>query len=1127
MLITPGYYQGIANRPPNNRILKEVKWAVQYGKPLLAVVHASYCGQNPLPALKAERDLTASTSLPPAMANGSSASLTSAVVAEVPEPPPWTSEELAAVAAARVVFVFRAGDGFDSYQREVVRLVGQMAAAAGGQAAASGSAGGGMLRGPAAGEADAEEKRLRDLLRAAGLTKRAASLAESGIRSPGALASALRQGRLTAKPLSWSESSARRAEQVLESWPVLCTMPEWLRAAPPELVPLLVAALSAEEQRDWDREGRPLPGPRRGSVPPLSSLELGGMGPVVVGPRGAAAVAALLREVGGAAAAAAGPSPAPRGSGTTQLTLTRVDLTECGLGTAGAGEVLAALTSCPSVEVLLLGSNGIEDGISNEFTTLMRRTTAAGGGGLKSLGLDHNALSDRGAASIVQVLYDYPGRLTSLDLSGNPGLGAATAEALSRVLSRRRPGGSGLSRVSLTNAGMDDASLAVVLPALLTAPTPAAPTNGHANGGAAAVGADGHYGATRVDSRRHTGQGAADGADGGGARSLHHQPTTAQHRQLQAGLRSLDLTDAGINASNAVHLAEFVRLLPGLEALTLDFNALSGGAGAAAAAADGNDGTAALFSELASLPALSYLSLNYACDYGAMLNVGEALLPPPANTPHHDPYDDSPPPPPPPPPCPALRVLSLVGCPLDGNTARRLARSLAHAAGLCVLRLGGGDPPEGVGPIGSRALGEALMGHRGLVELSLAGVGLTDNAAKLFAEALPQLPQLSTLDLSNNSLTSWGVEALASALMKRNFNAPTDNRIHVSVAGNRLPDELQSRMAALSVAPSQTHSADRMPAVPSHSEPVESAFAAAATEAAATQDGDAGADAYPDPHRPLPPAGISVRQPAARGASNLVSEDSIEVVTVRNNGQRKSVVEVMRLHKSMKERADSPEGVDPAEAAQMPAKGSGEGEEAGAAGEGEGREEEGRPQDGGEREDGAEGAGEHAEVPGDGAHAEAEAEAEPEPEARRRSSGAAGAVAGGEEGAEAGAQGDYAELAEEGEEQEQEEGGGGADDDGGSLAGIGLNEEDGGEEEDGEGSSGAPAQEQAAKAEERDANEAYDDDDDDLGSVAGELQERAEEAEGDEREEGEEGQDETAAVADGDGDDDVREAQKP
>jgi hypothetical protein len=64
--------------------------ALQHGKPLLAVVQASYCGQNPLPSLTAARELTSD-------ADGE---------------PPWTSEELYRVARAQPVIVFKGGGGF-------------------------------------------------------------------------------------------------------------------------------------------------------------------------------------------------------------------------------------------------------------------------------------------------------------------------------------------------------------------------------------------------------------------------------------------------------------------------------------------------------------------------------------------------------------------------------------------------------------------------------------------------------------------------------------------------------------------------------------------------------------------------------------------------------------------------------------------------------------------------------------------------------------------------------------------------------------------------------------------------------------------------------------------------------
>ncbi len=67
----------------------QVKWAVQAGVPLLAVLAAPYAGQNPLAALRSGADVAPSS-------DGSM---------------PWTPSELAAVAEARVVPVFKAGGG--------------------------------------------------------------------------------------------------------------------------------------------------------------------------------------------------------------------------------------------------------------------------------------------------------------------------------------------------------------------------------------------------------------------------------------------------------------------------------------------------------------------------------------------------------------------------------------------------------------------------------------------------------------------------------------------------------------------------------------------------------------------------------------------------------------------------------------------------------------------------------------------------------------------------------------------------------------------------------------------------------------------------------------------------------
>ncbi|GIL99892.1 hypothetical protein Vretimale_4961, partial [Volvox reticuliferus] len=338
---------------------------------------------------------------------------------------------------------------------------------------------------------------------------------------------------------------------------------------------------------------------------------------------------------------------------------------------------------------------------------------------------------------------------------------------------------------------------------------------------------------TRLESQREPTNSTPDGTASGLAaapepRSL--SDLTAVGQSFMPGLRSLDLTDAGINSHNAPHLAEFVRHLPCLEQIVLDFNSLScsipsggGGGGGGSGTSDGSgpgssasppEGAAALFADLAALPSLSYVSLNYACDTGAMFGVadhllGLAVLPPSLSTSMSGVPSGQP-------GCPSLRVLSLVGCPLDVVVARRLARALLHNTSLAVLRLGGGDPPEGVGPIGSRALGEALTSHRGLVELSLSGVGLTDNAARMLADALPQLSQLCKLDLSYNSFTSYGLEGLAGALLARNRNAvgaAAENRLSMHVYGNRVSEELETRIQALSVPPSMTHATDRMPSV--------------------------------------------------------------------------------------------------------------------------------------------------------------------------------------------------------------------------------------------------------------------------------------------------------------------------
>lgn len=354
-------------------------------------------------------------------------------------------------------------------------------------------------------------------------------------------------------------------------------MPDWLRCAPPDLVPLLAYLMGQEEAREFDREGKPRP--RRGAAPPCTALELGGQGPVVVGPKGGAAVAAMLKDVANAAAArreaaeaggeeGGGDVGAFRlmgvvGSGATMLTLRTVDLTDCGLGTAAAGEVMQAAGSCPSVEVLLLGGNGIEDGVVSDFTGMMRRLTSSGssmaaGGGVRMLGLERNQLTDRGAAGIVAVLDEHPGALTALDLSCNTGLGAATVEALNRVLRNRSGGRSGtvprLARVGLAGTQLDDASLAAIIPAL-TAPTPApsaAPSafsaayDGDSNSTAVANGGDG-----------------GGGVSGGGVEELDLSGNAIDSQAMEAlagasqrpgyggGPRLLDLSRANLSRASA------------------------------------------------------------------------------------------------------------------------------------------------------------------------------------------------------------------------------------------------------------------------------------------------------------------------------------------------------------------------------------------------------------------------------------------------------------------------------------------------------------------------------------------------------------------------------------------------
>ncbi|GIL54328.1 hypothetical protein Vafri_9902 [Volvox africanus] len=86
----------------------------------------------------------------------------------------------------------------------------------------------------------------------------------------------------------------------------------------------------------------------------------------------------------------------------------------------------------------------------------------------------------------------------------------------------------------------------------------------------------------------------------------------------------------------------------------------------------------------------------------------------------------------------------------------------------------------------------------------------------MLADSLPHLSQLCKLDLSYNSFTSYGLEALAGALLARNRNAvgaAAENRLSMHVYGNRLSEELETRIQALSVSPSMTHATDRMPNV--------------------------------------------------------------------------------------------------------------------------------------------------------------------------------------------------------------------------------------------------------------------------------------------------------------------------
>ncbi len=355
---------------------------------------------------------------------------------------------------------------------------------------------------------------------------------------------------------------------------MLCTMPEWLRCAPPDLVPLLGCLMGQEEAREFDREGKPRP--RRGAAPPCTALELGGQGPVVVGPKGGTAVAAMLRDVANAAAArreaadaggeeGRGDASAFRlmgavGSGATMLTLRTVDLTECGLGTAAAGEVMQAAGCCPTVEVLLLGGNGIEDGIVSDFTSMMRQLTssgnrtAGGGGGVRTLGLERNSLTDRGAAGIVTVLDEHPGALMALDLNGNTGLGAATVEALNRVLRNRSGGRTGtvprLARVGLAGTQLDDASLAAIIPAL-TAPTPAPSTSAFA----AAYGGEIDGAAVTNGGGGGTGGGGVDELDLSGnaidSQAIEALAEASQRPGYGGGPRLLDLSRATLSRASA------------------------------------------------------------------------------------------------------------------------------------------------------------------------------------------------------------------------------------------------------------------------------------------------------------------------------------------------------------------------------------------------------------------------------------------------------------------------------------------------------------------------------------------------------------------------------------------------
>lgn len=69
---------------------------------------------------------------------------------------------------------------------------------------------------------------------------------------------------------------------------------------------------------------------------------------------------------------------------------------------------------------------------------------------------------------------------------------------------------------------------------------------------------------------------------------------------------------------------------------------------------------------------------------------------------------------------------------------RAFYQAAGHTPGLAVLRLGGGGPAEGAGAAGSKILCEGLAAQRGLVELQLAGCGLTDVGAQVRACAAGQ-----------------------------------------------------------------------------------------------------------------------------------------------------------------------------------------------------------------------------------------------------------------------------------------------------------------------------------------------------------------------------------------------------